>query len=270
MRMNPRPPGLYRWSRLFRRLSTLAVVVVVTVSALAVYSATQVRPAPGAAGGLTQLLLPNGTVELGATFNLSNPGPFAFTHLRLVAVVSFPGAGLLAVGGTPDSTIAGASTGVVPLTIFIPMATSPVGATLLTHDAALPVDLWLNTTYAGLASAAIRAATNFTWGAPFAQFNATPGPPAPQPNGTLQVPVEITFSDHAVFGDVGTITVRVVSSAGVTCATSSLPIATPAGAAFAQGLSFYLGAGCDPSGGQLLVSYDGPGISAAFPPEALP
>ncbi len=268
--MNPRPPGLYRLSRLLRRLSTLAVVVVVVVTAFAVYSVAHVRPSTGSGAQMTQLLLPNGTVELGTTFNLSNPGPFAFTHFRLLALVSFPGAGLLAVGGSPDSTIAGGSTASVPLTIYLPMAASSAGPTLLTHDAQLPVDLWLNTTYASLASAAIRAETNYSWGAPFDQLNATPGPVAPQANGTVLVPIAVSFANHAVFGDVGTLSVRVLSAGGAPCSTTSLLIDTPAGGTFAQTLSLYLGPGCNPSGGEVLVAYSGPGITVAFPPEAIP
>ena len=268
--MRPRPPGLYRLGRLLRALGTVVVVVVFVVVGLAVYSATRVRPEASTSSSASSALLANGTAELSGTFNLSNPGYFGFSHFQLAARVGLPQGGLLGVGGSPMLDIPAGSTGSIPLTIYLPIAASPAIASLLTTDSTLPIHLWANTTYAGLVDLALHLTMNYSWGAPLAQFNATPGSPTLQPNGTVLVPVTVTFQDHAFFGVVGTVEVRVSSASGMTCADPIVSVATPAHGSFDQTFAIYASSACNPSGGQAVVTYTGNGLTYTFPAEALP
>lgn len=268
--MRARPPGLYRLSRLFGRLATLAVVVVIVVVVLAGYSASRIRPETPAGGLAGQSLLSNGTVEITDALNVSNPGLFEFTSLQVAAEVALAGGNLLGVGGSPPITIPAGATGSIPLVLYLPLAAVPAAAGLLRNDSDLPVSLWLNATYADLVSVAVSAATTFAWGAPFAGFTANVGSPTVLSNGTVLVPVAVQFQNHAFFADSGTVTVRVLSASGQTCAAPTVSVDTPAGGSFNQTFDIYGSAGCDPSGGQAIVTYSGNGLTLTLPPEAIP
>ena len=129
---------------------------------------------------------------------------------------------------------------------------------------------WVNATYASIFVIQLSGGANYSWGAPFSGFMAVPGAPALESNGTVLVPVTVSFSDRASFADDGTIAFTVETAAGGTCATGSIPINVPGGSGMYQTFSFYAPASCDPSGGSIHSTYTGSGLDVALPNEAIP
>src|SRR5579859_1399648 len=165
-------PGLYRLSRALRRVGLVVLVVLLLYVALVIYSASQIRPATS--GGSTSAQVdPNGTAQLTTNVNLSNPGYFAFTDLHVALELRLPNGTLVGTGGSPVESFAGGTTGRIPVTFWMPL--SRTSTTLLTHDLQLPMRIWLNLTYASLFSVNVGTSQNYSWGAPLARFNATPG-----------------------------------------------------------------------------------------------
>lgn len=265
--MRPARPPLYRLSRLLRRLGLVVLVVLVVYVAAVVQSASQVRAEPSLGHGGAQFEA-NGTVQLSESVNLSNPGYFSFSSISVAIEVRLPNGTLVGTGGSPGLSIAGGAVTAVPLSFWLPISGAAV--TLLTHDTSLPYRFWLNLTYASLFSAFIDRSQNYTWGAPLANFNATAGSPSLQPNGTVELPVTISFSNDAAFDVPGSVSVEVRSAAGASCSRTTLTIATPAHAQFDQTVPLYLSPTCNPSGGTVVVDYTGSGVNYAFPPEPIP
>jgi len=266
--MRPRAPALYRISRALRIAATLALVLILLFVGLAFYSAAQVRPKFDPHSSTGFVLASNGTAHLTATLNLSNPGFFAIAPISVALQLHYPDGSLLALGGSPTVEVAPGATGVVPVSLWVPLSSAT--ATLLTQDQNLTAHLWANLTYATLFHLQLTALNNLSWGAPFEGFSATPGTPQPQSNGTVLVPVQITFRNDASFDVVGTLTVTIADAQGAACSTTPVTIDTLKGSSFGQTLSFYLSGGCNPSGGTIVATYSGNGLTYAFPPEAIP
>lgn len=262
-----RPPALYRVARALRRVGVVALVVLVLYAAAAAFSASQVRPDPG--GGATRAQLDaNGTAEVRLALNLSNPGFFAFTDLTVGVDLQLPNGTEIGRGGTPAVTVAAGSTGVVPVTFWLPVAASQ--GLLLTHDLTLPLRLALDLTYASLFTLHATAGQNYSWGAPLSRLNATWGAPTPLANGSYSLPVTVSFDDDADFAVAGVALLNVTSAGGSLCTQSALDLATGPYSAFQQTTPIYVPASCNLAGGELTVTYLGPGVVYAMPPERLP
>ncbi|HEY6238684.1 MAG TPA: hypothetical protein VIZ68_05820 [Thermoplasmata archaeon] len=267
--MRPRPPRLYRLSRAFNRAGTIALVLILLFVGVAAYSASQLRPhidTSSTSSGFS--LAANGSVHLTTSLNLSNPGYFSIAPITVQLQLRYPDGSLLALGGSPTVAVDPGGTGVVPISLWIPLSSAT--ASLLTNDQNLTTNIWANLTYASVFQLRLDALQNLSWGAPFEAFNATLGTPAPQSNGTVLVPVTITFRNDASFDVVGTLTVELDNSAGTSCSTSTVAIDAPKGTQYDQTDSVFLSGSCNPSGGSLLISYQGNGISYTFPREAIP
>src|SRR5271170_5652872 len=266
--MAGRPPALWRTARIFRILGYVALAIVVVFVGTAIYFALQDRPQFATGAQTTTFIASNSTVELTLGLNLSDPGAYPISGIGVSAQVRLPDGTLVARGGSPEVTVAARSTAVVPIDLWVPLdAGSDV---LLTHNVQLLQAFWANATYASLFTLHFDQSKNTTWGAPFYQFNATPGGPVPQSNGTLLVPVGITWQNAATFGEQGTVLLQVLSSSDQACGSDDLPVDVPGGTNADLTASFYLTGSCDPSGGTLVATYSGAGLSFAFPPEPIP
>lgn len=265
-----RPPPLYRASRAFRRLSTIALVVFVVFVGSAVYSAASLRPSSASAGPVSIVSIGNDTFRVNALVNLTNPGFYPITDLKLEAHVMEPNGSELASGSSPWSDIPAGTTGSIVLRFQVDVATVPGALTLLTHDTTLPAYVRLQATYATVFHIIVDAPTNLTWGAPLDGLNVTPSAPMVLPNGTVRDQVQVNFTNDAKFDLTGTFDVRVLDASGVACGSGSLPANVPSHTAFNRTMQVDLASGCNPQGGNVVAAFAGPSVYVVLPPERLP
>lgn len=261
-------PALYRLSRAIRIVAAIALVAVLLYAGVAAASAFQIRPSDVGKGATTMQVLPNGTVEIAGGINFTNPGYFPVNAITIATQVHLPNGTRLASGASPTVGVRPGATATIPLSVLLPADLLSAQSTLLTHDAKLPTDFWVNVTYASIFDAQVRVANNLSWGAPFYGLNVTVGSPTPQPNGTVTIPVRVVFDNHASFGAAGTLHYRVDAANGSTCGGGMLAVNDPPGAHVDE--STVLTLTCDPSGGTLLSSFAGSPWSVTFPPEPIP
>jgi hypothetical protein len=264
-----RPPAIYRLARALRWVSAIVFVALLVFAGTVAYSAVQVARTSPQSRGLTASFAPNGTIEIGGSFTLSNPGLYSIHDFKLAARVANVSGVFLGQVGIGPADIAPASTGVFPIAVYLPVSASGPTSSLLTEDQYLRVNAWANATYAYLFPLSLHLSENRSWGAPFEGFRASIGTPS-MVGGTVSVPVTVTFSNHSDFPEDGTLTVVVLSSGLVSCGGGSFPLDVPAGGFYDQTQNATLSSGCSPAGGQLVSTYSSGGASTSLPREAIP
>ncbi|HEV2520601.1 MAG TPA: hypothetical protein VGX00_08340 [Thermoplasmata archaeon] len=254
----PRRPFLYSLARSFGLLSVLAVVIVAIFIVLAVYSAAQLRPGPGAGPTGSFAPGPGNTVLLRTNVSIVNPGYFALSDLTVHLIVRLPGPGgaVVAQGASPPVSIPNGGQGEVPIELSVPIAAS-VDAPLLTHDMVLPESTWVNATYAQVFAIALTLPRNVSWGAPFANLSVTEGNPRLLGNGTTEASFNLSFSDDAGFPIAGAIHYAITNSSDAQCTSGSLPISVGAHSPFRGGTTLFVSPACRPPGDRLSVEFDG-------------
>jgi hypothetical protein len=244
-------------------------VLLIIYAGTVAYSAVEVAHSSVQSRSLSASFAPNGTVEVGGSFTLSNPGLYPVDGVTLTARIA-NGAGVLlgklAVG---PNDIAPSSTGVFPFDLYLPVSASGPATSLLTEDQYLGVNAWGNATYAYLFPISVSLTETRSWGAPFEGFQATVGTPSGG-GGTVTIPITVTFSNHAGSPDTGTIAFVIESPGFVECGGGSFVINVPSGGFYDQTQNVALSPGCNPSGGQVLSTYLSSGGSTPLPPEAIP
>lgn len=268
----PHRPALYRASGYISLAATVVALLLVLYVGLVIYSASQIRPGSGGGTAIQQNVTSDG-FELTAAVNFSNPGFLPIDQVRLSSVVDLPGhGGLLAQGSSPNVTAAPGTVAKVPLVMVIPFSAGSAGQMLLTHDAMLPAAVFANVSFARLFAVRIEIPTNISWGAPLADLNITPGTPTVT-NGTEELPLELSFDDHAPFPVAGTAAVTVVGSGGAGCTATAAPFTLAAASHGSDSSASQLSApaGCTFGAGDLLTgSFTSSAWSAPLPPETLP
>jgi len=264
------PPPMYRLARAFRRIGTLVLVLVVLFVATAAYSAYEVARTGPSASSFTTQFAPNNTLEVEGQFNFSNGGFYPIADLSLHLLVrNGTGVYLGESAAGPKSFAAGASQ-VFPIDFFLPIVATGAAESLLTEDQTLQVGAWANLTYAYLFPISVSFDSNRSWGAPFANFAAAPGTPYTA-GGTVEIPVTVTFDNHASFADDGTLALTIESSAHVACGAGSFALDVPPGGPYDQTTDIGLAAGCSPAGGSVVSTYTVQGgAPISLPPEPIP
>ena len=263
-----RPPPLFRVSRLLGRIGIVVAVVILSYVGLTVYSASQIGV--GSGGSPTTVNVSQNVVTLTSGFSLANHGVLAITGVSITSVVRYPDGTLLGVASSPTLTIPPATNSTIPVSISVPLSAGAEAAALLTHSVHLPAETSANVTFGGIVTVRVLDSSGFDWGAPFDSLNATVGSPMAQPNGTVAVPVQISFNNRAQFDENGQFNYAILSSTGATCASGMIPVQVPPGGAFNQGVTVYLPASCSASGGAVALSYTGAGLNLALPKEPIP
>lgn len=263
------PPAIYRLARALRWLSVLVLVVLVLFATTVAYSAVEVARSSPQSSGLSASLAANGSIEVGGSFTLLNPGFYPIQGFQLTARIANLSGVFLGQLGVGPSEIAPGSTGTFPIALYVPVSTSGVVASLLTEDQYLRVNAWGNATYAYLFPISVELTENRSWGAPFANFAATAGTPTGG-GGSISVPVTVSFANHASFGESGSLVFTIVSAANADCGTTSFPLDVGPGGSYDRTQDVTLAAGCSPAGGELLGEYSYGGAAVPLPPEAIP
>lgn len=254
----------YRISRLLSVLATLLFVAILIYAGVAVYFATQIRvPArstapPTVVGGTT--------VVLGSNVSIRNPGPFTISDVTIAIHLAFP-------NGTPwTATTSGPfeigpyANATLPIMLEVPLGslTGPA-AGLLVHDAKLPDELWANGSYAGFATWSAQARGNYSWGAPFNSLAVHSDPPASSGNGTVGIPIGISFENHAPLDLDGLLALALRTAGGSVCGTGTLPISSTAHQSFAINATIYAPGNCAGELAGYEATWTGNGLSAALP-----
>lgn len=263
------PPAIYRLAQLFRGLSVVVVVLLVVYAGTVVYSAYEVARSSPQSHGLSASFAPNDTVEIGGSFTLSNPGFYPIQSFALTARITNASGvflGRLHVGPT---VIAPSATDNFPVALYLPVSSVSAAESLLTQDQYLDVSAWGNATYAYLFPLSVTLTETRSWGAPFEGFAVKVGTPGGG-GGMVTLPVTVTFTNDASFSEQGTLAITVVSSADVTCGSTSFPIDVPPGNLYDQTETLSLSSGCSPAGGQVVTTYTSGGTTLVLPPEAIP
>jgi hypothetical protein len=268
--MPRRAPALYRISGLLRNIGTAVLILLIIFLVTAAYSAAHLKPSVGGHQNSSSISLdPNGTAELTESVNLSNQGYYSISPLTVSLEISNATTGVvLAFGGSAPLTIPPGTDSSIPISIWLPL--TGASTALVTEDEALVESAWVNATYASIFVIQLSGGSNYSWGAPFSGFTAVPGSPTLQSNGTVLVPVTVSFSNQASFADEGTLAFSVETASGSTCSTGTVPVDVPGGSGMYQTFSFYSPSSCDPSGGSIHSTYTGSGLDVALPTEAIP
>ena len=146
--MPPRPP-LNRLARGLHALGSLAVVALVVFVALAVYSASEIRPTTDASVAPGVSMTSNDSALIASNVSIANPGFFDIDGVEIHAEVRgpAPNGSLVGAGSSPEVRIPAGARSVIPVAFRIPLD-DPADAFLLTHDVVLPASIWVNATYA--------------------------------------------------------------------------------------------------------------------------
>jgi len=266
-RPRPRPPGIYRAARALRRAATIALVLTIVFVGLVAYSAVQIVHSRPQVGNSSSAFEPNGSLAYSTSFTLNNPTYFAIQSFQLEVRIANSSGDLLVDDATPASTVPAGGTSYVPFTFYLPLTAGTTS--LLTVDQELRWDVWGNATYGYLFPVSIGVDSQRSWGAPFANLSVTVGTPFMM-NGTLEVPVQLSFENNADFADDGTVNFQVVSSGGTTCSTGAFAIDVPSGQQYSMTQDVAVASGCDPSGGHVNSQYLENGASIPLPSEPIP
>ncbi|MCI4369242.1 MAG: hypothetical protein L3K09_06755, partial [Thermoplasmata archaeon] len=225
-------PAAYRIARAFRRASVFVVVVVLAFVATAAYSGAQIRLLKESSTQASVALVANNTLRVTAGFNISNPGFYPITGLVLSTQVYFPDGDPFAQGISASVTVGPGATSAVPLTALIALDSVASEPTLFTKDVQLPTTVRAQALYAGVFSVTLDAKTNLSWGAPFYGLSVQVGTPKGGGGGSVVVPVTVSFANHAMFAEVGSLRVTVDDAFGLTCGSQTFNMSVGPGGSY--------------------------------------
>jgi hypothetical protein len=265
-----RKPPLYRLARYLSWTSTIVLVLIIVFVASAVYSAVDTARSGVGNSSFSTGFAANDTLAVTGSFTFDNGGFYPIDGFTLHLIVRNGTGEFVGDSTAGPVNFAPSVSQVFPITFYLPVSRSGPGVSLLTQDQTLGVDLWANATFATLFPISISLNSSRSWGAPFADFSASVGTPFPM-GSTVEVPVTISFENHASFADAGTITVTVYSSADQDCGSGVFSLNVPPGSPYSQSTDIGLASGCNPSGGTVTTVYtNSDGISISLPTESIP
>ncbi len=264
-----RPPRLYRTARLFARLSAVTLVLLLVFLGTLGYSASElVRQSPQT-GGFSAGLAANGTMAVAGTVRVSNPGFYPVGGFSLNLRISNGSGAYLGTVTTGSVDLAPGGVTTVPIALFLPIGSGGPAESLLVSDQYLVVGVWGNATYAYLFPISVHAQENRSWGAPFSNLRVGVGTPTVV-NGSASVPVTLSFTNHASFAEVGTLSLVVRDAGGVACGSTSYRLDVVPGAYYYSTQPVLLSSGCSVSGGTAVATFSGPAGTIVLPPEPIP
>jgi hypothetical protein len=229
------PSALYRLAQVLRVLAVLALVFLVLFLATVAFSAVQLGEGIAKKSGTLQhsesAAIVGTNIQVNVTFPIPNQGYYNVQDLTLVAIFtnqtiqSSP----LAVSAGGPANIPGNGQGNVSLLTSFDMSNS-AGPFLLLNDALIQGTLFLNATYAAIVPVNLVVGFHYHWGAPFANLSYVLGTPVPEKNGTVAIPVTISFENHTPgLAITGNIAVTVAEPNGTVCTRQSFPAETHPG-----------------------------------------
>ena len=266
----PRPPPLYRLSRIFRLASVVMVIIIIAYLGVAVSSLLQLQPSDVSGVNSVNPSLDETGASLAMNIEVKNPGLAPVNSVAVNFSVQLENHTLIANGGLPTVQIAPSGTGRFPFSVNLTFAPGGAAEGLLFNDHQLWIFFGVNATYAYLFMAHVGLWGKFSWGAPFFGYTSSVGTPTNESNGSVLVPVTVSFTNHARFGLTGNITTALADSAGVVCSTTTTPIPVPAGAEFNQTIPITATPACLSTATTVQVTWVvGPHLTIVLNPEPL-
>lgn len=263
------PSGLYRLARLLRRLSLVVLIAVVLFVASVGYSAVQLVQSSAQSGGYSADFAGNDTVSVTGEVSLSNPGYYPVSGFALGLRIENASGALLGDLSTAPVTLAPGASTTFPVRFSLPISATGPAVSLLVTDQSLSVGLWGNATYAYLFPVSVHFVQQKSWGAPFADLAITAGAPFAA-NGGVEVPITISFANHADFTETGALQLMLLSAVGATCGATAFPVDVPPGALYDQTENVPLASGCSVVGGTADATFVSGTDAVPLPPEAIP
>ncbi len=264
-----RPPPLYRLARVFRRVSLVALVLLILYLATVGYSASELVQSSPRSGGFSAGFAANNSVSIQGSFSLSNPGMYPVSALSLEMRIQNGSGALLGAVVAGPVTLAPQAATTFPISVYLPIQPVGAAASLLVSDQYLTLGLWGNATYAYLFPISIHFDQQRSWGAPFSNLRISVGTPVVG-GGNLSAPVTVGFTNHASFAEVGNLALALLSARGAACGEVSFSLAVPPSGFYFQTENAAMTSGCSLSGGSAVATFVGSGASIVLPPEALP
>ncbi len=264
-----RPPRLYRTARAFARLSAVVLVLLLVFLGTVAYSASElVRQSPQT-GGFSAGLAANGTMAVTGAVSVSNPGFYPVGGFSMSLRISNGSGAYLGTVTTGSVDLVPGGVTTVPVALYLPIRSGGPAGSLLVSDQYLVVGVWGNATYAYLFPISVHAEENRSWGAPFSNLRVGVGTPT-LVNGSVSVPVTVSFTNHASFAEVGSLSLVVRDAGGATCGSAAFPLDVVPGAYYYSTQPVLLSSGCSVSGGTAVVTFSGPAGTIVLPPQAIP
>jgi hypothetical protein len=276
--MARKPSALYRFAQVLRVLAILALVFLVLFLATVAFSAVQLGEGIAKKSGSLQhsesATIVGTDILVNVTFPIPNQGYYNVRALTLVAIFTnqtIQSTPLAVTTGGP-ANIPGHGQGNVSLLTSFDMS-NPAGPFLLLNDAVVQGELFLNATYAAIVPINLVVGFNYHWGAPFANLSYILGTPVPQKNGTVAIPVTISFQNHTPgLAITGNVAVTVTQPNGTVCTRQTFPVETHEGPVTLPE-TFYAPGSCSFSGDTISSVFTSPGpppFSLTLPTETIP
>jgi hypothetical protein len=276
--MPQKPSALYRFAQVLRVLAILALVFLVLFLATVAFSAVQLGEGIAKKSGSLQhsesATIVGTDILVNVTFPIPNQGYYNVRGLTLVAIFTnqtIQSTPLAVTTGGP-ANIPGHGQGNVSLLTSFDMS-NPAGPFLLLNDALVQGELFLNATYAAIVPVNLVVGFNYHWGAPFANLSYVLGTPVPQENGTVAIPVTISFENHTPgLAITGNVAVTVTQPNGTVCTRQTFPVETHEGPVTLPE-TFYAPESCSFSGDTITSVFTSPGpppFSINLPTETIP
>ena len=264
-----KPRKLYRaarisgWTAIILGFGLLGFVASIAVSAGQItYEGT--LPTSSRSAGPNEMVI-------SAVTTISNPGIYSLQGFR-VNLHLLTSNGTLVAYGSSNTTVLGAhSTSQVPIEVLADLS-SPAAGLLITTNATLVVQAWVNATYAGLFPVALQLHEDYPWGAPFVQPQYAFGVATQEANGSVSLPISMSYQNWFPVPEYGTFDLGVLSVNGSNCGGGkiSTPFPVAQGQAFSGSTDLTLRSGCDFHGGKLQVHYSGLLLSLELPSVVVP
>jgi len=269
--VKPRPPALYRLSRLFRILSVVALLLIIVALGVVVYSAVQFRPNDVSTPSVTGVTYATQVANLFGAVNFTNPGYVDVNSLHLNGSVYNSNNSWLGSGVSNPGTLRAGSTTPLSFTLKAPISAILPAATLLTQDQTLRIALNASVTYAVVFTLGLHVNFNVHWGAPFSNLMIKVTNVTTSPTGTANVTIQVTFANHSPSSLDGGLNLGMENGAGVVCATGMFGLSVPPGGAYNNSVTISAGAGCGGHGQYVDATLSTPqGSAVTFLREKLP
>lgn len=300
----PRKPPLYRVKRILLIAAIIATVLIVIYLVIASLSFVQFiagmteknsscsnsnnsksdssnsnngNDCSGLSGSSSMYLAPGNTVVFQNNLSLSNDGFFTVNNFQLREVLTMPSGEVLDRTSSPAVSIpAGTSQTISPSPPLSFSFSQPAAAKLLTKDTNLSLIFGINASYANLFTFSIQVPSNYSWGAPFADYVTTVSP-MNSSGGSPNVKVTVSFQNDASFPIAGTLTINLLSPSDQQCGSTTLsvgPLENGQGgqSSFNQTTGpVTLASGCNPhGGGEVEASFASPDLNVNLPSQGVP
>ncbi|MGI0139541.1 MAG: hypothetical protein ACREBT_00055 [Thermoplasmata archaeon] len=257
----PKSPPLLRTSNWLHRVAAIVTVVLLVYVGSIAYSAAHVsvQTPNGGFGSLGGQSLGPNRVSYSTEINLTNGGFYSITGFS-VSVVSYLAGGPVVGGYAGQSTTIGAGARMqIPLQVDVNVAPGYPGQMLLTQNATLEIEGWVNATLGYLVSASVgfTGGNGTSWHAPFADYRVGATIAGLLADATLE------FTNGLDLTLAGTLTLTLVDASDAACGSGTMAVNVPGSHSFSGSTEIALSAGCTPAFAESTLS--GPGYALTLP-----